>query len=326
MNKLTLKQLQKICFENKIDYKVPRANNKGLKNDTKKNLIMKLTKQNINVVSIVDEEKVDEEKALVPLFKWSGGKKDEIKYFKKHFPDTFDTYLEPFFGGGAVFFNLKPKKAAVADVHKEAIDFYRTVKNKNMDKIKDFMDNHKNDSETYYKVREMDRGETPLNQIDNASRFFYLRKTTYRGMLRYNRKLEFNVPYGKYKTCDYSILENKEYEELFQNVDIHLGDFTYIFENYNDENNFMFLDPPYDTPFSNYGYGTFGKEEHIKLSECFKNTKIRCLMVISETPFIRELYNDYVVETFDKKYKFRLHSDRVTQDNIDKPHLIIKNF
>ena len=60
----------------------------------------------------------------------------------------------------------------------------------------------------------------------------------------------------------------------------------------------MFLDPPYDSKFTDYGYCSFGKEEHKRLAELFKATKIKCLMVIGETDFIRELYKDYIVESF----------------------------
>ena len=100
--------------------------------------------------------------------------------------------------------------------------------------------------------------------------------------------------------------------------------FEHIFENYNDANNFMFLDPPYDSEFTDYGYCSFGKEEHKKLAECFKNTNIRCLMVIGKTPFIEELYKEYIVDEYDKKYRFKLHSGRVG-DEINTKHLVIKN-
>ena len=89
--------------------------------------------------------------------------------------------------------------------------------------------------------------------------------------------------------------------------------------------NFMFLDPPYDSKFTNYGYCKFGKEEHEKLAECFKKTKIRCLMIIGKTELISNLYSDYIVDEYDKKYRFKLHSGRVGNE-IDTKHLIIKNY
>ena len=87
----------------------------------------------------------------------------------------------------------------------------------------------------------------------------------------------------------------------------------------------MFLDSPYDSEFTYYGYCKFGKEEQTKLSNLFKQTKIRCLMIIGKTKFIEDLYKDYIVGEYDKKYKFKLYSGRVG-DEINTKHLIIKNY
>ena len=112
---------------------------------------------------------------------------------------------------------------------------------------------------------------------------------------------------------------------VFQNVK-HINDsFETIFEKYNDQKNFVFLDPPYDSEFTDYGYCNFGKEEHKKLAECFKNTKNKCLMIIGKTDFIVELYKDYIVEEYSKNYKFKIHSKRVGKE-IDTMHLVIKNY
>jgi DNA adenine methylase len=259
--------------------------------------------------------------SLNPIVKWSGGKKDEIKNIIPHLPETYDIYLEPFVGGGALFFHLNPKKAVINDVHNELIDFYQSIKDGKSQEIYDFMKKHSNEEETYYKVRAYDHTDC----LDNAKRFYYLRKTCYRGMLRYNNKGEFNIPYGRYKNYNFEDIKNKEYEKLLKRTEIFNKDFEYIFENYNNEHNFMFLDPPYDSEFTDYGYCTFGKEEHKKLATCFKNTDIKCLMIIGKTPFIEELYNDYIVDEYDKKYRFKLHSGRIG-DEINTKHLIIKNY
>jgi DNA adenine methylase len=87
----------------------------------------------------------------------------------------------------------------------------------------------------------------------------------------------------------------------------------------------MFLDPPYDSEFTDYGYCKFGKEEQIKLADLFKQTKIKCLMIIGKTPFIEDLYKDYIVDEYDKKYRFKLYAGRVG-DEINTKHLVIKNY
>lgn len=261
-------------------------------------------------------------KHLKPLIKWSGGKSDEIKMFEKYFPQTYDTYIEPFVGGGSVYFYLNPSKAVISDVHTELIDLYRSIGKGKGKEIFEFMKNSPNDETTYYKIRdEMEISD----ELDSAKRFYYQRKTCFRGMLRYNKNGKFNIPFGKYKTINYNDIQEKDYETLLNRTEILNKGFEYIFENYNDENHFMFLDPPYDSEFTDYGYCQFGKEEQRKLAALFKNTKIKCLMVIGKTAFIEELYNGYIVEEYDKKYKFKLYDNRVG-DEINTKHLIIKNY
>jgi DNA adenine methylase len=183
------------------------------------------------------------------------------------------------------------------------------------------MQQNPNEEETYYKVR----ASPHIDQLDSAKRFYYLRKTCFRGMLRYNSKGEFNIPYGRYKTYNYTDLQNTQYEELLIRTEVLNMGFEHIFQTYNDPNNFMFLDPPYDSEFTDYGYCSFGKDEHKILAKCFKETSIRCLMVIGKTPFIEELYKDYIVDEYDKKYRFKLHSGRVG-DEINTKHIVIKNY
>ena len=259
---------------------------------------------------------------LKPLIKWSGGKKDEINHFIKYIPLDYEYYLEPFFGGGSVFFYLKPHKSVISDVHPELIHFYNEIKKGNANEIYEFMETYPNDEETYYNLRD---NWIPEKELDIAKRFYYQRKTCFRGMLRYNKKGKFNIPFGKYKTCNYEILKNKEYENLLKNSEILCDSFETIFDEYNNENNFMFLDPPYDSEFTDYGYCKFGKEEHKKLAKYFRETKIKCLMIIGKTSFIENLYEGYIVNKYKKNYRFKIHSGRVG-DEINNEHLIIKNY
>jgi DNA adenine methylase len=259
---------------------------------------------------------------LKPLIKWSGGKTDEIKQFISYFPENYNLYIEPFVGGGSVFFYLQPTKAVINDVHTELIDFYNSIKNNYMNDIYEFMNLNSNNEETYYKIR---NDMVVQNELDNAKRFYYLRKTCFRGMLRYNKNGKFNIPFGKYKKINFDDLKNKNYEKILKNTEIYNKDFEYIFEKYNDSNNFMFLDPPYDSEFTDYGYCKFGKEEQLKLYKLFSTTKIKCLMIIGKTDFIENLYKEYIVNEYDKKYKFKLYAGRIN-DNINNKHLIIKNY
>lgn len=258
---------------------------------------------------------------LPPLIKWSGGKADEIKHFVHYIPTDAKTYIEPFAGGASVFFYTSPRQAVLSDVHPELMDLYRQVAEGHASEIYEFMKDHPNDEATYYQVREWE----PMTPLQNAQRFYYLRKTCFRGMLRYNKNGKFNIPFGKYKTIQYESLQDPRYTTLLQQTTFHNDSFEQIFATYNSPDNFMFLDPPYDSVFTDYGYCSFGKAEHEKLAECFKTTRNRCLMVIGHTDFIEELYKDYIVDRFHKKYKFKIHSNRVGNE-IDNVHLVIKNY
>ena len=261
------------------------------------------------------------EVSLNPLIKWSGGKKDEIKRFMQYVPKEYSVYLEPFVGGGAVYFYINPHKAVISDVHTELIDFYSSIKQGHSKQIYQFMKAHPNKEDVYYKVRSY----KPSTPLENAQRFYYLRKTCFRGMLRYNNKGEFNIPYGRYKTCNFEDIQNKSYETLLQKTEVLNKDYKYVFDTYNCKDNFMFLDPPYDSEFTDYGYCKFGKEEHRDLARRFKETQIKCLMVIGKTEFISDLYKDYIVDEYDKNYRFKLHSGRIGKE-INTKHLVIMNY
>jgi DNA adenine methylase len=251
---------------------------------------------------------------LSPLFIWLGGKRSEIKKYIQYIPDDIDTYLEPFVGGGATFFHLNHNKNVISDVHTELTDFYQCIKNDEMENIHTFMTTQSNNKENYLQIRD----HMEINsQLDNAKRFFYLRKTCFRGMSNYDKNGNFKVSYSHRETWNFTALQNEKYVDLLKNTTILNSSFEYIFENYNDPKNFMFLDPPYDCKITDYGYCAFGKDEHKKLAECFKNTNIRCLMVIGKTDFIEELYDGYIVEQYHKHYDFN-------KKNVI--HLIIKNF
>lgn len=259
---------------------------------------------------------------LKPFIKWNGGKGEEIKLFEEYFPPHFTRYIEPFVGGGSVYFYLNHDNSVISDVHTELIDLYKSIGKGDGAKICDFMKNTPNDEDTYYKIR--DEMEVH-NELENAQRFYYQRKTCFRGMLRYNKNGRFNIPYGKYKTVNFNDLTNQAYEKLLSKTEILNQGFDQIFELYNDENNFMFLDPPYDSEFTDYGYCQFGKKEHQQLATLFKTTKNKCLLIIGKTPFIEQLYQGYIVSEYDKKYKFKFYNNRVGTE-INTKHLIIKNY
>lgn len=279
---------------------------------------------NLQNLGIDDNNTRTRHPPLKPLFKWSGGKADELPKIIPHIPseETYDQYVEPFIGGGSLFFHLNPqqKSPLINDIHKELILFYKKIKEPNgLQTISQFMTEHPNNEDTYYRVRDLP---------ESAERFYYLRKTCFRGMLRYSKKnnqLKFNIPFGRYKTCNYSQLNNNDYHLLLSKTTIENKDYKDVMDEYDNNRSFIFLDQPYDSKFTDYGYCSFDKLKQEELAETFKRSSAKCLMVVGDTPLIRNLYEDYIVESYDKKYKFKIHSNRVGNE-INNKHLIIKNY
>jgi DNA adenine methylase len=274
-----------------------------------------------------------EKKVLKPLCKWSGGKRDEIKYFKKYYPSNFERFIEPFAGGAAVFFDLNfGGSNVINDIHPELVNFYRQMSLGHAKEIHDIISRYGITEKDYYIVRgggkKLDQDDIPFKpktDIEKAAQFFYLRKTCFRGMLRYNSKGEFNIPWGKYKTVNFSELLNEEYVNLLMRTEIMNGDYTKVFEKYNGSENFYFIDQPYDSVFNDYGFDNFDREKQVELSEIFKNTESKCLMVVGGSDFIRDLYDGYIKFEYPKKYSFKLYGGRIG-DEINLNHLVITNY
>jgi len=270
---------------------------------------------------------------MKPLCKWSGGKRNEIKLFKKFYPNDFKRFVEPFAGGAAVFFDLNHEgENVINDVHPELVNFYRQMKEGHAHQIHELVTSWGTGEMDYYYVRggskKLPKGAEvfqPSNDIEEAARFIYLRKTCYRGMIRYNSNGQFNIPWGRYKTVNFDDLIEDDYVDLFSRTIVMEGDYKNVFNEHNGDDNFFFIDQPYDSTFSDYGGGDFTRQDQQDLFEMFSTTNSKCLMIVGGSPFIRELYSDYIKEEYPKKYAFKLHSNRVG-DEINVNHLIITNY
>lgn len=256
---------------------------------------------------------------MKPLFTYPGGKAREIKYFEQYFPNDIDTYIEPFIGGGSVYFYLEPKKAVINDINEEIITFYREIKKCKGKYIYSFFKRNRFNKRTYFFIRDK---MICKNDLQVAQRFFYLRRVCFRGMVRYNKRGRFNVgpEKDKRKIPKDDNVKQPEYHKQLQGTKIYCKDYSVIMRNYNSSNNFAFIDPPYDCSFNNY-YTPFGEKEHKKLAKLFKKTKIRCLMTISKTPLTEQLYRNYIVGSYTKRYPPKIGTEANIQET-----LIIKNF
>jgi DNA adenine methylase len=371
---------------------------------------------------------------MKPLIKWAGGKSNEIKYIKNTIPE-FNRYIEPFFGGGAVFFNLQPKQAIINDISEDLTNFYKAIKKGNglkielikfvqsWERINEYMEHFGKDIiQLYnkYKTREINyeqlkikiqklffdkivpfnglfkkefcinqkwllcsieinllkklkrtseiidkensfsdneiiknietafrsgfyihfrniynktnRNEIKISKNKKIAIYYFIREFCYGGMFRFNKAGDFNVPYGgiNYNSKDF----RKKVEHLFsskiksalQNTTIENIDFEKLFNKYNfSKKDFIFLDPPYDTEFSDYEENPFTKKDQERLANCLIKTKANFILIIKETDFIRNLYENkkgIKITSFNKTYSYNIKS----RNERAVKHLIIHNL
>lgn len=163
-----------------------------------------------------------------------------------------------------------------------------------------------------------------------AANFYFIREYCYGSMFRYNNKGEFNIPYGgiSYNRKNFSTkihnMFNKNVEDIFKNTNIYCLDFENFFNSIDlTSDDFMFLDPPYDTNFSDYEGNDFTKSDQGRLCNLLKKTPAKFILIIKNTDFIRGLYSsDFNILAFDNKYTYNVRSRN--ERNVE--HLIITNF
>lgn len=349
------------------------------------------------------------------MLKWPGGKESELFMITSRMPAFSGRYVEPFVGGGAVFFDQNAPSCCINDLSEELINFYRRVKERDAD-FENFVNllcsefaslaraveehagaaldfyqggigadeyigvcadvfstvagvnpqvfrrellrglcskqsrSRKIESEKgalsdgdrlkniesavksayYMYVRHLFNHQRELSGGRQAAVFFFIREYCYSSMFRYNSSGEFNVPYGgiSYNRKDFrrkiDYLFSPEMGRKLAGTSISCQDFEPFVQSLNlTPDDFMFLDPPYDTAFSNYANNRFGRSEQHRLAECLRRTRARFMLVIKNTDFIYNLYrNDFKIESFEKSYlvSFKNRNDQ------DVVHLIITNY
>lgn len=368
-----------------------------------------------------------------PIIKWPGGKSREIDEIRALIP-PFRRYVEPFFGGGALYFHLMPQAAAINDISAQLIDFYRQVKaqdrrlhelllcyDKSFRRLISACEAESrfllelffrlkwelaNADETDAALWELIRRLTPclgaqfeqqllldrtqfeellfkmardklLRTVKNdakrpfsaadlaenlltgftsgyymyfrkvyndlalgrgpaadapyrAANFYFIREYCYGSMFRYNAAGEFNIPYGgmSYNRKDLAVkvadMFSRDVRKVFANTQICCADFEDFMDQIQlTEDDFMFLDPPYDTDFSDYEGKDFTHSDQARLAQALQRTPARFILIIKNTPFIRSLYEgDLRILSFDKQYTYNVRS----RNERETEHLIITNI
>ena len=282
---------------------------------------------------------------MKPIIKYRGGKSKEINNFIEFIPEQFDRYIEPFAGGAALLFYLAPNAAIINDINSRLVDFYLAVRdnfdslkaelteleftyrNNQMEyektKTKDKYQYVENKNEVlYYLLRNMYNGIIEKKYLD-ATLYYFINKTSYSGMLRFNSKGEFNVPFGRYKNFNTQLV-SKEHSELLKRTEITNEDYSEIF-NQCAANDFVFLDPPYDCVFTDYGnieQNGFTEDDHRRLAQDFRNITSRALMVIGKTALTEELYRPFIKTEYSKTYAVNIRN----RFKSESTHLVVTNY
>ena len=365
-----------------------------------------------------------------PIIKWPGGKSREIDQIY-HLLPKFHRYVEPFFGGGALFFHLAPPEAAVNDISEELMSFYKLVQDQDLelhrclnrldktfqglinalteeaDTLYELFEDLNTgllaqeqlepsiamllsrlgkagfdksmvwDPEAFYDSLQKNGADKYLRTLKNHRKlpfsredlienlitgfaagyyvyfrkvynditlgratapsegfrsavFYFVREYCYGSMFRYNAQGEFNIPYGgmsynrKNMAAKIGHMFNRETKRVLRGTELCCLDFEEFFAQIQiNEGDFIFLDPPYDTEFSDYEGRPFDKNDQARLAKALKATPAKFLLIIKNTEYIRSLYeNDFYIHSFDKQYTYNVRS----RNQRDVEHLIITNY
>ena len=269
-----------------------------------------------------------------PVLKWVGGKRQLLDTLRPLLPEKITTYCEPFVGGGAMLFHLKPEVAIINDVNPELIRVYTVIK-EDVEGLISELRKFQNTREEFYAVRSWDRDKdyyTSLSDTEKAARIIYLNKTCFNGLYRVNSKGEYNAPFGNYKN------PNIVNEDLLRAVSkyfnaaqikINSMDYKEVLQNVPD-NTFVYLDPPYDpvsetSSFTGYAKGGFSRDDQIRLRECCDELDARGIkfrLSNSATEFILHQYQAYNITIVQAKRA--INSVASKRGKVDE--VVIRNY
>ncbi len=256
-----------------------------------------------------------------PILKWAGGKSQLISQLLPHVPERYGTYIEPFVGGGAMFFALQPVRAVLSDSNPELVNLYMQIA-ANVDPVIGYLKHYRNTAEMYYEVRSQNWQD--LSPSEAAARTIFLNRTCFNGLYRVNQKGEFNVPYGRYanpRICDEENL--RAASQVLKRAEILCGDFEEVLDAYAKQGDFVFLDPPYLPvgkwgDFKRYTKEQFHEADHRRLAAATEHLRQRgvwSVLTNSNHPLVRELYAGCSLDVV--KTKRNISSDAATRSGED---------
>lgn len=241
---------------------------------------------------------------IKPLFRWVGGKQKLLTKLLPFVPKEYGTYFEPFFGGGALYFSLSPKRAVIGDKNPELVNFL-TVVRENPGALIRALSKLENSEEAYYAVR----ASKPSGAIARAARFQYLINLGFSGVYRVNKNGEFNVPYSK--EAERTFFDGSKIfaaHRMLKNASVFCGDFADTVKEAQ-KGDFVYFDPPYTVAHDNNGFleyneSIFQWEEQEKLAALVKSLAQKGVFVLVSNAnhnSVRELYDFHHIHYIDRK-------------------------
>ncbi len=237
--------------------------------------------------------------ATDPLVKWPGGKRFLLEHLLPEFPESIDSYYEPFLGGAAVFLKLLPRNAVLSDTNAELINLYQCVRD-HPDALVKTIAAMKNSKKAYYETRE----SRPRVDVTRAARFLYLTRLSFNGIYRVNLDGIFNVPYGRKRhlaVCDEERIT--AVHKALRGATLLVADFEGATKNAS-KGSVAYFDPPYTVAHANNGFVKYNErifswEDQVRLAAHADLLATRgCHVVISNADHdsIRKLYKNFRVQ------------------------------
>jgi len=251
-------------------------------------------------------EKLGVEKTR-PLLKWAGGKGQLLGEILPKVPGAFNQYIEPFIGGGALFFALAPRNGIIADSNPELVNLYQTVAN-DVEAVIACLKQYSNREEEFYAARALKWDA--LDPAHAAARMIFLNRTCFNGLYRVNKQGHFNVPFGRYqnpKILDVDSL--RAASTLLSRTQIICGDYKSVLISHAKAGDFVFLDPPYlpvsaYSDFKRYTKEQFYEEDHVELAaEVMRLHALGCHTILTNSnhPLVHEQYRHFGIEVVQTK-------------------------
>lgn len=233
---------------------------------------------------------------MIPFLKWAGGKRWFAMQAHEMMPQSYERYVEPFLGSGALYFSLRPERALLADLNPRLVETYEAIK-LDWQKVYEELQWHQkqHSREHYYE----ERARTRRADYARAAQFIYLNRTCWNGLYRVNRAGQFNVPIG---TKSAVLMNTDDFEGTAQQLaksKLRCSDFSDVLSECGADD-FVFVDPPYTVKhnvngFIKYNETLFSWNDQIRLRDAVEAAKRRGAKVLvtnADHPSVRQLYKD----------------------------------